>query len=80
MPSLSKLPSDLNRKKLIKALIRLGFRLDKSGGDGSHYKIICPNEKTITVQYKLHKIMLKKVLEEIECYSGVTWEQIKREL
>lgn len=80
MPSLSQLPSDLNRNKLIKALIRLGFRLDKTGGEGSHYKIICPNEKTVTIQYKLHKVMLKKALEEIERYSGITWEQIKKKL
>lgn len=80
MPSLSELPSDLKRNKLIRALIRLGFRVDKSGGEGSHYKIICPDEKVVVIQYKLHKIMLREVLKEIERYSGITWKQIKREL
>ena len=80
MPSLSELPSDLGRNKLIRALIRLGFRVDKTGGDGSHYKVICPNEKVVVIQYKLHKIMLREVLKEIEKYSGVKWGQIKKKL
>lgn len=80
MPSLSDLPSDLNRDKLTKALVRLGFAIDKRGGDGSHYKIICPNQKIVTLQYKLSKQMLRVILKEIEQYSGITWEQIRKEL
>lgn len=80
MPSHNDLPSDLSRKKLSKALVRLGFEVDKRGGDGSHYKVICPNQKVVTLQYKLHKQILKVILKEIERYSGVTWEQIKKEL
>jgi len=47
MPSHNDLPSDLSRKKLSKALVRLGFEVDKRGGDGSHYNlmsIIFPRE------------------------------------
>lgn len=80
MPSHNDLPSDLSREKLAKALIRLGFEVDKRGGDGSHYKIICANQKSVTLQYKLHKQMLKVVLKEIEKYSGVTWTEIKKKL
>jgi len=80
MPSLSDLPSDLHRDKLAKALVKLGFFIDKKGGNGSHYKVICPNQKIFTLQHKLPKQMLKVVLKEIEQYTGVTWEQIKKEL
>lgn len=80
MPSLSELPSDIKRNKLTKALKRLGFEIDTTGGKGSHYKIICPNQKTITLQYNLNKKMLLVVLKEIEKYSGVTWKQIKKKL
>ena len=80
MPSLSELPGDLKRNKLTKALKRLGFEIDTIGGKGSHYKIICPNQKTLTVQYNLDKKMLLVVLKEIEKYSGITWKQIKKYL
>lgn len=81
MPPLSQLPGDLSRKKFCKALERLGFIVDKSGGDGSHYKIICPNtEKTVTLPKDLRKDVLYYVLKEIETYCGVTWEQIQKEL
>ena len=80
MPSLSELPSDLNRNKLAKALLKLGFRVDRKGGDGSHYKIICPNEKVVVLQYKLHKVMLRAVLIEIEKCSGIKWAQIKKKI
>ncbi len=42
MPSHSELPGEIKRKKLIKALARLGFEIDVCGGDGSHYKVIWP--------------------------------------
>lgn len=81
MPSLSELPSDLKRKKLMKALIRLGFEIDETGGNGSHYKVIWPNnQKCVTVQYKLNKMMLYVILKEIEKYSGITWKDIKSKL
>lgn len=80
MPSLSELPSDLNREKFTKSLNKLGFEIDKRGGNGSHYKIVCPNQKIVIVQHKLHKHMLMTVLKEIERYSGVTWDQIKKKL
>ena len=81
MPPLSQLPSDLSRKKFTKALARLGFLIDKTGGVGSHLKITWPRtQKSITVQKDLRKDVLYYVLKEIEEYSGMTWEQIKKEL
>ena len=77
MPSLSELPGELKRKKLIKALRRLGFDIDLSGGDGSHCKAIWPaTQKAVTLPQKMPKQVLLYVLKEIEQYSGVTWEQI----
>jgi predicted RNA binding protein YcfA (HicA-like mRNA interferase family) len=81
MPSLSELPGSLNRKKFIKALRRLGFGIDTSGGSGSHIKVECPrNGKSISIQTDLRKDVLKYLLKEIESYSGVTWDDIKKQL
>lgn len=81
MPSLSELPGDIKRKKFIMALGRLGFVINESGGDGSHYKAMWPKtQKSITIQSKLRKDVLYYLLKEIEKYSGITWDEIKREL
>lgn len=81
MPSLSELPGEIKRKKFIKALKRLGFVINKWGGDGSHYKTTWPKtQKSITIPSKLPKQTLKYVLQEIENYSGISWENIKKEL
>ena len=81
MPSLSELPGEIKRKKFTKALKRLGFLIDKTGGDGSHYKVIWPNtQKSVTVQAKLRKDVLYYVLKEIEEISDITWEDIRKEL
>ena len=80
MPSLSELPGEIKRKKFIRALQRLGFIIDKSGGEGSHYKVTWPKtQKSITIQSKLRKDVLYYLLKEIEQYSGVTWDNIKNE-
>lgn len=81
MPSRSELPGEINRKKFIKALIRLGFIIDKTGGSGSHYKTIWPKtQKVVVIQSKLRKDVLYYLLKEIEAYSGITWDDIRREL
>jgi hypothetical protein len=81
MPSLSQLPGDINRGKFIRALKRLGFEIDYSGGDGSHCKVLWPRtQKCVTIQHKLRKDVLKYVLKQIEEISDITWEDIKREL
>ncbi len=81
MPSLSELPGEIKRTKFTKVLIRLGFEIDKSGGDGSHYKIIWPpTQKSVTLPSKLRKDVLKYLLKEIELISEITWESIKKEL
>ena len=81
MPSRSELPGFLPRKKLIKALSKVGFDVSTIGGKGSHIKMIWPaTQKSITVPSGLEKHALYYVLKEIELYSGVTWEEIKKEL
>ena len=81
MPSLSELPGEIKRKKFTKALERLGFTINKTGGDGSHYKAIWPkNGKAIAIQSKLRKDVLYYLLREIEQISGITWENIKNSL
>ncbi len=81
MPSLSELPGGLSRKNLIKALVRLGFILCTKGGKGSHVKITYKNQKSITIPSEnLSKNILYYVLKEIEANTGVTWEDIKKEL
>lgn len=81
MPSLSDLPGDINRNKFIKALIRLGFEIDKYGGNGSHYKITWPKtQKSITIPKKISKTTLKYILKEIEDYSEIDWNEIKNEI
>lgn len=81
MPSRSQLPGNIKRKKFIKALIRCGFEIDLSGGDGSHYKATWPaTQKSITIQSNLRKDVLYYLLKEIEQNSGITWEEIKNKL
>ncbi|MDO8469793.1 MAG: type II toxin-antitoxin system HicA family toxin [bacterium] len=81
MPPHSELPGELKRRKLIKALRRLGFLIDERGGDGSHYKTTWPpTQKSVTIPQKLPKEVLSYVLKEIERYSGVTWDDIRRQL
>jgi predicted RNA binding protein YcfA (HicA-like mRNA interferase family) len=81
MPSLSELPGEIKRRKLIKALVRLGFFIDTIGGHGSHFKATWPKtQKCIIIPAKIDKQTLKYLLKEIENYSGVGWEDIKDEL
>lgn len=81
MPSLSELPGEIKRKKFTKALMRLGFVINKTGGDGSHYKAIwSKNGKAVVIQSKLRKDVLYYLLKEIEQISGITWEDIKNNL
>lgn len=81
MPSRNDLPGDISRKKFTRALERLGFVINKRGGDGSHYKIIWPPaQKMVVVPHHLHKGALRYVLKEIEAISKITWEDITRQL
>jgi predicted RNA binding protein YcfA (HicA-like mRNA interferase family) len=81
MPSLSQLPGEIKRKKLTRALTRLGFIIDEKGGAGSHYKALWPkSQKSITLPYNINKHTLNYLLKEIELISGVTWEEIRNEL
>ncbi len=81
MPSLSQLPGEIKRKKLTKAIARLGFIIDEKGGDGSHYKALwSKNQKSITLPYNINKYTLYYLLKEIESVSGITWDEIKNQL
>ncbi len=77
---MTQLPGELKRNKLTKALKRLGFIIDEKGGDGSHYKAVWRNEKFVTLPYNMQKHTLRYVLKHIEEISGVTWEEIAKEL
>lgn len=78
MPFFSELPGEVKRNKFARALRRLGFLIDKTGGDGSHYKAVWPKtQKSITLPSHLRKDVLNYVLKEIEECSGVTWKEIK---
>ncbi len=81
MPSLSELPGEIKRKKFAKALERLGFVINRTGGKDDHYKAIWPkNGKAFTIQCKLRKDVLYYFVKEIEQISGITWEDIKNKL
>lgn len=84
MPPLSELPGEIARQKLLKALRRVGFEIDESGGDGSHMKANWPpTNKSVTIPHQmLPKQALKYILKEIEqvTLGRVTWETIKAKL
>jgi len=81
MPSRSELPGEIKRRKFIKVLKKLGFHIDKKGGNGSHYKAIWPRtQKSIVIPSVLRKDVLYYVLKEVEKFSNHTWEDIKKEL
>lgn len=81
MPSLSQLPGEVKRKKLTKALARLGFVINEKGGDGSHYKAVWPRtQKSVTIPQDISKYTLYYLLKEIEIASGLTWDDIQKEL
>ena len=81
MSSRSEPPGEIKRKKFVRALIRLGFEIDKSGGDGSHYLATWKKtQKSITIQCKLRKDVLYYLVKEIERYTDLTWDDIKKEL
>lgn len=81
MPSRSQLPGNIKRKKFLRALLRCGFEIDMSGGDGSHCKATWPpTQKSIIIQSNIRKDVLYYLLKDIEKYSGVTWDEINKNL
>jgi len=81
MPSLSELPGEIKRPKFLKVCRRLGFVIDRKGGDGSHFKIVWPkNNKMVTVPEDLPKQTLKYIIKEMMEVSCLDWEDIKKEL
>lgn len=81
MPSRSQLPDSLKRKKLCRALERLGFEISTKGGNGSHIKIThIRSQKSTTIPDDLRKDVLYYVLKEIQKIGGVTWNDIKKHL
>ena len=78
MPSRKQLPDNLKRKKLARALERLGFEISTKGGSGSHIKATyISNQKSITIPDDLRRDVLYYILKEIEGISGVSWEDIQ---
>lgn len=80
MPPLSQLPGSIPRKKFLRALSKLGFKINEVGGKGSHVKVIWTDEKSITIPVDLNKPVLRYILIEVENISKLTWEEIKKEL
>ncbi len=84
MPPLSSLPGHIKYNRFLRALARLGFIIDKTGGDGSHALAEYKNHKSITIPYysKIPKEVLYYLLKEIEDITKgeVTWELINKEL
>lgn len=78
-PHDERIPADLKPERIIRALCRLGFRVDGGGGKGSHVKLVWTNEKMIIVQRNLHRGAIRGLLREIENISGLCWGQIKEE-
>lgn len=77
MPSHSELPGNLKRKKLISSLVRLGFEINQVGGNGSHFKAMWKNNKSVTLPNKLPRQTLYYILKEIDEVSGIKWKDIK---
>lgn len=83
MPSRSELPGEIKRPQFLRALARLGFEINASGGNGSHYKALWPQtQKSVTIKQQLPKPVLHYLLKEIEVITNgvVTWERIKENL
>lgn len=81
MPSRNELPGEIPRKKFLKALKRLGFEINNTGGKSDHVKIIwSETQKSITVHNDLRKDVLYYLLKEIENISDISWEAIKEKL
>ncbi len=83
MPSLSELPSDIKRPKLIRALSRVGFDISTRGGNGTHYKATWPvTQKAFSIPIRLDKQTLYYLLKEIQIVTGgqVDWDTIKNNL
>lgn len=81
MPSYSELPGEIKRSKFFRICRRLGFIIDRKGGDGSHCKITWPkNSKMVIIPADLPKQTLKYILDEMIEISGLEWKDIKKEL
>jgi predicted RNA binding protein YcfA (HicA-like mRNA interferase family) len=75
------LPDNLKRKKLCRALEKLGFEISTRGGNGSHIKATyIQNQKCIIIPDDLRRDVLYYILKEIESVGSVTWDDIKRYL
>ena len=81
MPSRSELPGSVKKRKFIKALEKNGFRINKKGGKGGHFKATYKNEKAITLpSSNLEKYQLYYIVQEIERVTDVEWRDLKRYL
>jgi len=83
MPSHNEIPGHIKRSKFLKALKRIGFKIDKTGGKGSHILAIWPpTGKQITIQQDLRKDVLRSIIKSIIIITKgqVVWDDIRKEL
>ena len=60
-----RLPPSIHRNRLVKALLRIGFAIDKSRGNGSHYKMYSlDGKRSITIPKHLESMDTRKSIEE----------------
>ena len=75
------MPGGIKRRKLTRALEKLGFEISTRGGNGSHFKAThIQSQKCVIIQEDLRKDVLHYVLKQIEEISGVTWDDISNML
>lgn len=64
------LPSDVSQNRILKALKKSGFLINREGGRGSHAKAVDPKTgKFVTVQHRLKKGELKEILKDAESFG-----------
>jgi predicted RNA binding protein YcfA (HicA-like mRNA interferase family) len=65
----------VNTRKLVSQFQKFGFRIDSSGGKGSHQKIISPDGKSITVPFRSGGIAVG-TLHSILRQANITFEEL----
>ncbi|PIQ79205.1 MAG: hypothetical protein CO042_03805 [Parcubacteria group bacterium CG_4_9_14_0_2_um_filter_41_8] len=66
------IPSDCSQKRFLKACKKAGLIIDYYGGKGSHAKAIDPKtNQFITVQNKLHRIIIKEKIKILNAWGYI---------
>lgn len=81
MPPLSQIKDGLTQKQICKALVRLGFYIDYTGGNGSHALAEWPkNGKCLTIPYHMNKHVVRYICKQMEEISDCTWDELRSQL